>query len=105
MSGAPLVPAITFGENDVYRMSSPGPCQFRTFSGRGFLQYNYGLIPLRKPITTVIGSPIHVPKTLNATKEDIDKVHDEFCMRLKELFETHKSKYVDDFENVHLEIV
>lgn len=104
-TGAPLVPAISFGENDHFRFSSPGPSRLRMFHGRGFLQYNYGLIPLRRPITTVIGAPIYVEKISSPSDADIDKIHGEFCKKLEELFESHKSKYVENFENVFLEFV
>lgn len=104
-TGATLVPAITFGENDVYRVSNPKPVRLKRFSGRGFLQYNFGLLPLRKPITTVIGSPLPVDTNPDPTEDDINKVHEKFCQRLEELFEAHKSKYVEHFEDVHLEFV
>lgn len=118
-TGASLVPAISFGENNVYRTIN---CQnwhptIRDFiqkhvnknllllSGRGIFQYNFGLLPIRHPVTTVIGAPIHLKKTPNPSNEEIDRIHEQFCTQLKELFETNKSKYVENHENVHLEII
>lgn len=118
-TGASLVPAISFGENDVYRTIN---CKnwnpiIRNFiekhinkhllllCGRGLFQYNFGMLPIRHPVTTVVGAPIHLEKTPNPSTEEIDRVHELFCTQLKELFETHKSKYVKNYENVHLEII
>lgn len=120
-TGAPIVPAIAFGENSIYQIVQFAPDSWgRTiletikklttinpvpFNGRGIFQYNFGFLPKRMPITTVIGAPINVDKIPTPTIEDIDKVHSLFCEKLTELFETNKSKYVDDYENVHLEII
>lgn len=120
-TGASLVPAISFGENNVYDLvqykpGSKGWFFQRTFkqytkvapiffNGRGFMQYNFGLIPKRHPITTVIGAPIHLEKNPNPTNEDVNRVHRIFCSKLNELFEAHKSKYVNNSANVYLELV
>lgn len=120
-TGAPLVPAISFGENDVFEQvyHPPGSTTRRIqdaikkytklapiqLVGRGFLQYNFGIIPRRHPITTVIGAPIHLKQNFNPSDAEIDDVHDLFCKHITELFETHKCKYVEDYENVHLEII
>lgn len=120
-TGASLVPAISFGENDIYKpiyiTSEFWLRIFRYFgwqkinaapalpNGRGFLQYNFGMIPIRQPINTVIGTPIHLEKCSNPTTEQLNKTHELFCDRLIELFETHKSKYVKNAENVHIELV
>lgn len=120
-TGAALVPAISFGENNIFdlidhkpgswgrffqdklkQITTVAPVQF---NGRGILQYNYGLIPKRHPLTLVLGAPIHLEKTPNPTMEDVDRVHKLFCDQLTELFETHKGKYVENSENVHLEII
>lgn len=120
-TGASLVPALSFGENDLYEI-----IQFKTglinrfleflckrfsnvapiiYCGRGFLQYNFGFIQKRHPITMVIGAPIHLNKNENPNEEELNKIHDLFCTKLKQLFESHKNKYVENADNVHLEIV
>lgn len=120
-TGAALVPAISFGENDMYDVVQYKPGSWIRifqdtfkqyanvtpihFNGRGCLQYKFGLLPKRNPITLVIGEPIHLRKTLNPTKDEINQIHEIFCKRLNKLFEAHKSKYVKDWENVFLEIV
>lgn len=119
-TGAPLVPAISFGENEVFGLVHYPPGSLvRRFQdgfkrlttvapihliGRGFLQYNFGIIPRRHPITTVIGAPIDVPKNPQPSNEEIDALHTLFSERLVELFETHKHKYVENHENIHVEI-
>lgn len=114
-TGASLVPAISFGENNLHRManckskSSVADQNTPNFAllcgGRGCLQYDYGLIPRRHPITTVIGAPIHLEKNANPSQENFDKVHDAFCTHLYELFETHKSTYMENSDDIHLEFV
>lgn len=113
-TGASLVPAISFGENDYYDIVEYKWLQrifnnannFPTFSfGRGYFQYNLGLLPRRHPITTVIGAPIHLDKILNPSDAEIFKIHELFCNRITDLFEEHKSKYVENYENVHLEFI
>lgn len=120
-TGAPLVPAISFGENNIFEQvhHSPGS-MVRTIQdtvkkhtkfapvhlvGRGFFQYNIGFIPRRHPITTVIGAPIHVKKNHNPHNAEIDEIHATFCKHLTELFETHKSKYIENHENIRIEII
>lgn len=119
-TGAPLVPAISFGENEVYeqvhyppgsiirylqdgfkRLTNVAPVHFK---GRGFFQYSFGLIPRRHSITTVIGAPIDITKNPQPSNEEVDAIHSHFCERLVELFENHKHKYVENHENIHVEI-
>ena len=121
-TGASLVPAISFGENDYYhivdysksklwRWFMEGICKQKinhfppTCYGRGLLQSIWGLIPRRHPITTVIGAPIHLEKTENPTTEELDETHELFCTALRKLFDEHKSKYVENADKVHLEFV
>lgn len=120
-TGASLVPSISFGENNVYDLIEFQPGSLGRalqnlikrittippvlFNGRGFFQYNVGLIPKRHPINVVIGAPISVEKIAEPTNDDIEKVHKLFCVEIEKLFETHKQKYVENSDNVHLEIV
>ncbi|KCV71867.1 hypothetical protein H696_01279 [Fonticula alba] len=77
-TGSWLVPVIAFGENDVYNQLVANPPGSRAraaqswfkkifgfstplFSGRGVFNYDFGLLPLRKPIVVVIGDPIPPP--------------------------------------------
>lgn len=65
-TGASLVPAISFGENETYEIIDYEPGSWvrliqdtierytkqpmTHYNGRGYLQYNFGLIPKRKPV-------------------------------------------------------
>ncbi|KHJ89322.1 diacylglycerol acyltransferase [Oesophagostomum dentatum] len=117
--GADLVPMYNFGENDVYEtVLSPRGTRMRKVQefvkrvwgfcapltmGRGIFNYTFGLLPKRRPITTVIGAPIRVERVENPTREEIDRLHEKYCSALIDLFETHKGlhKIPDD---VHLNI-
>ncbi|RVE50481.1 hypothetical protein evm_004906 [Chilo suppressalis] len=121
MAGSPLVPVFSFGEPDVFRpMSNPQDSLMRRFQewvkrytgisplfpiGRGMFQYTFGVLPLRCPITTVVGAPMEVAKNLEPTPEEVDKVHEEFTRRLVTLFESEKSKYLKDHEKVKLDLI
>ncbi|XP_055303222.1 2-acylglycerol O-acyltransferase 2-like isoform X2 [Sitodiplosis mosellana] len=120
-TGASLVPAISFGENNLFEIIDYKPGSWGRFiqdsvkrltkvapihfNGRGYLQYDYGIIPRRQKITTVIGAPIKVERILKPTEDDVDRIHELFCTQLKELFEAHKSKYVENSDEVKLEII
>lgn len=118
MSGTSIVPVFSFGEVDIYDQAEciPGtrwynfremvkrkigilPC---LFNGRGLLQHSFGIIPRRRPITTVVGSPIDVTQIKNPSCDQIEKLHELFCDELRTLFDTHKSKYIKNHENVQL---
>ncbi|CAJ0588080.1 unnamed protein product [Cylicocyclus nassatus] len=117
--GADLVPMYNFGENDVFdTISSPRGTALRNFQdfikrwwgfcpplakGRGIFNYTFGLLPHRRPITTVMGAPIRVDRLENPSEEDIDKLHAKYCKALTELFEAHKSLH-NIPKDVHLTI-
>nr|XP_032518635.1 2-acylglycerol O-acyltransferase 2-like [Danaus plexippus plexippus] len=119
-SSAPLVPVFSFGETDVFRpLDNPQDSLLRKFQekvrqltgispmfpiGRGVFQYSFGVLPLRSPITTVVGKPMEIVKNLDPTDEEVDDIHKEFIRRLIELFETEKSKYLKNHEKVNLVI-
>ena len=72
------------------------------FFGRGIFQYNYGIVPHRKPITVVVGKPISVEKVENPTQEQIENLHAKYVEELKKLYQEHNFKYGN--ENVKLVI-
>lgn len=119
-TGASLVPAISFGENNLYKIvdvtssflirlgigyKQPDRLYRVIPNGRGLFQTSFGLLPIRHPVTVVIGPPIQLTKTTNPSMDLINQTHELFCSRLKELFELHKHKYVKNSEQIHLEIV
>jgi len=107
--GADLVPVFSFGENEVYlQAENPEGSRIRAiqdrfkvifgfspplFHGRGMFNYNLGLLPFRKPITTVVGAPIRVEQCENATTEQVDQLHEKYMKELTALFEKHKQEY------------
>lgn len=99
-TGATLVPVFSFGENDIYSTYLPknGSLlqKFQQFFKRlttvGFpIVWGYGIIfPYKRPITTVVGNPIHVEKCEQPTNEQVDELHKHFISELVKLFETYK---------------
>ncbi|XP_034174495.1 2-acylglycerol O-acyltransferase 2-A [Osmia lignaria lignaria] len=119
--GSALVPIFSFGETDIYdqiygaegtrlkkvqhfirKVIGIAPVLLK---GRGFFQYSFGIIARRKPVTVVVGSPMEVPKIPEPTKEQIDEYHEKFIKKLVELFETHKHKYIENADSIHLELL
>ncbi|XGW20780.1 hypothetical protein V3C99_004063 [Haemonchus contortus] len=108
-NGASLVPVYSFGENDLYnQLDNPEGSLVRKiqtlskrwlgislplFYGRGVLQLNFGFLPYRRPIHTVVGAPIAVPRIPGPTDEEVDHLHRQYCKALEELFEQHKTRY------------
>ncbi|XP_012231825.1 diacylglycerol O-acyltransferase 2 [Linepithema humile] len=117
--GTSLVPVFSFGEPDLFNQLyyPEGSIVKRIqhyirniiglapiiFSGRGFFQYSFGIIPQRSPITVVVGDPIELPKIEKPTTEQIDEYHKKFTESLINLFETHKHKYIKNAETTSLE--
>lgn len=87
-TGASLVPAISFGENNTFELDG---WRFR-FNGR-------------VPITTVVGAPILVRENSSPGENEINEIHELFCKQIRELFDEQKRHYVKNFENVQLEFV
>eukprot|EP00128_Syssomonas_multiformis_P018906 Colp12_sorted_trinity150504_noHs@33055 len=63
------------------------------FFGRGIFQYNWGLMPKRIPLISVVGAPIDCPKIAEPTQADVDKYHDLYVNALQELYNQHKDIY------------
>lgn len=120
-TGTPIVPAITFGENNIYEVEFYPPGTIKrsiqdfikkytgfapvNIKGRGYFQYDFGMIPRRHPMTTVMGAAIPIQKNLTPSSDEIDQVHSIFCQRLTELFETHKNNYIENANDIQLEII
>ncbi|XP_053130279.1 diacylglycerol O-acyltransferase 2-like isoform X2 [Hemicordylus capensis] len=108
--GAHLVPAFSFGENDLFqqvvfeegtwmkalqnrfrRILGFSPC---LFYGRGVTSiHSRGFLPFPRPVTTVIGGPVPVPKIEQPTRETVDLYHALYMEALLKLFNDHKVKY------------
>ncbi|XP_074133566.1 acyl-CoA wax alcohol acyltransferase 2 isoform X1 [Sminthopsis crassicaudata] len=107
--GVALVPTYSFGENEVYdqHIFTPGgwinrfqewfqslvhvyPC---AFYGRGFTENSWGFLPYRRPITTIVGEPLPVPKIENPSRDVVDEYHARYIKALRKLFDEHKVQY------------
>ncbi|KAH0513527.1 2-acylglycerol O-acyltransferase 1 [Microtus ochrogaster] len=107
--GASLVPVFSFGENELFKQINNPEGSWLRFAqetlkkstgfalplcyARGIFQYNFGLVPYRKPIYTVVGRPIPVRRTPHPTQEQTDQLHQTYMEELKKLFDEHKGKY------------
>jgi 1-acyl-sn-glycerol-3-phosphate acyltransferase len=108
-NGADLVPIFSFGENDLFNQvdNSDGTLlrKIQIFlkpyfgftmpiiRGRGIFNYTFGLLPYRKPVTTVVGKPIRVEQVENPSNEQVDELHAKYVRDLIKLFDDHKAKY------------
>ncbi|XP_043540809.1 2-acylglycerol O-acyltransferase 2-A-like, partial [Chiloscyllium plagiosum] len=117
---AHLVPVFSFGENELFnQVENPPGSRLRAiqdklqkvmglalplFHARGVFQYNFGLVPFRNPVHTVVGKPIAVERNVSPSREDIEKLHGEYLAQLVALFEENKTKY-GIAESSHLELV
>ncbi|XP_014672218.1 PREDICTED: 2-acylglycerol O-acyltransferase 1-like [Priapulus caudatus] len=107
--GASLVPVYSFGENDVFdQTENPEGSLLRNiqnvltkylgfappiFHGRGVFNYTFGLLPFRKPVTTIVGKPIDLEKVEEPDNELVDKTHDIYTRALCRLFDDHKAEF------------
>lgn len=108
MRSANLVPTISFGENDVYvqkfrpeddpvkvmqkkimkRVGFSPPI----FHGRGIINYTFGMLPFRHPITTVVGPPVKVAKNENPTDEEISTLQKTYFDAVTKLYNQYKDQ-------------
>ena len=65
------------------------------FLGRGIFNYNLGIVPHRKPLTVVVGTPIPCEKNQNPTQEEIDEMHKKYTDALVNLYEEYNPLYGD----------
>ncbi|XP_006170034.1 acyl-CoA wax alcohol acyltransferase 2 [Tupaia chinensis] len=107
--GVALIPSYAFGETDLYNQhifTPEGlvnrfqkwfqsivkiyPC---AFYGRGFTKNSWGLLPYTRPVTTVIGEPLQLPKIENPSQEIVAKYHELYIDALRKLFDQFKTKF------------
>ncbi|XP_037263744.1 diacylglycerol O-acyltransferase 2-like isoform X2 [Falco rusticolus] len=118
--GAYLVPSFSFGENDLFRqvvfeegswmrsiqqrfqkMMGFAPC---VFYGRGLTSVrSRGFLPYARPITTVVGEPVMVPKIEDPSCEMVDMYHEMYICSLLKLFNENKTKYgLSETDELHI---
>jgi len=105
-TGSHLVPVFAFGENELYdQVPNPRGSRLRTiqekfknkfgfslplFFGRGIFLYDYGMLPQRRKLLTVVGSPIAVPQIAEPSEEEIDKYHAAYIEALEKVHQDYK---------------
>jgi len=108
-NGACLVPVISFGETDLYdQVDNPRGSRLRDIQtklqkvlgvsfplirGRGIFQYDWGLLPHRKHVYTVVGTPIECPKVADPEEKVVDEFHEKYMADLTKLFNEYKDAY------------
>ncbi|KAF9584524.1 diacylglycerol O-acyltransferase 1 [Lunasporangiospora selenospora] len=110
VNGASLVPTLAFGENDLYELYSTEHTSkmyhiqqlmkkvlgftMPMFNGRGVFNYEFGLMPRRRPVFIVIGQPIHVEKVEGApTTEQLEALQRKYIDELMTMWDRYKDKY------------
>ncbi|CAJ1064146.1 -acylglycerol O-acyltransferase 3b isoform X1 [Xyrichtys novacula] len=99
--GADLVPVYSFGENELFQqvIFSDGSLGRRLqdlfkkimgFAPCLFVGERIAFLPYKTPVTTVVGSPISVPKRATPTDEEVDHYHKLYMEALAKLFHEHK---------------
>ncbi|KAF8316667.1 diacylglycerol acyltransferase [Clavulina sp. PMI_390] len=107
--GADLVPVFAFGENDVLKNEKGTTvhavqAKFQAlfgftlplFHGRGLFTYNFGLMPFRHPIVSVIGRPIQVKQNPDPTKEEVEMYQKQYIDELMHVWNTYKDVYAKE---------
>ncbi|KAF9932017.1 diacylglycerol O-acyltransferase 1 [Linnemannia zychae] len=110
VTGASLVPTLAFGENDLYEIFNTSRTS-KTYqvqqliknlfgftlpmiNGRGVFNYEYGLLPRRKPVFIVIGKPIHVEKVEGVpTSDQLYDLQKQYIDAILAIWERYKDKY------------
>eukprot|EP01113_Clastostelium_recurvatum_P048134 TRINITY_DN8698_c0_g1_i1.p1 TRINITY_DN8698_c0_g1~~TRINITY_DN8698_c0_g1_i1.p1 ORF type:complete len:353 (-),score=53.47 TRINITY_DN8698_c0_g1_i1:135-1193(-) len=111
-TGASLVPVLSFGENDVWsQMHNPRGSRVRTMQtwlqtrlgfstpllfGRGIFNYDFGVMPRRERIVTVVGKPIHVKRNPNPSDEEVEALSQRYIDSLILLFKKYEARYAPD---------
>eukprot|EP00811_Abedinium_folium_P032256 NODE_5328_length_1782_cov_16.447734.p1 GENE.NODE_5328_length_1782_cov_16.447734~~NODE_5328_length_1782_cov_16.447734.p1 ORF type:complete len:475 (-),score=54.79 NODE_5328_length_1782_cov_16.447734:296-1720(-) len=109
LTGASLVPVWGFGENNLYEnlaVKSPALTRWQhrvqkriafaplLVKGRGIFSYGGGLIPHRRPITAVVGEPVHTGRPdPNPSNDRIEEVHEQYKESVATLFSGLKDIY------------
>lgn len=108
-NGAPLVPVFSFGENDIWEQFSndKGSKLWQVqdkvkqlsgwtiplIHGRGLFNYDFGLLPHRRSIVTVIGKPIEVEYDPDPSQEKVLEVQKKYIDELYKIWDEYKDVY------------
>ena len=102
-NGSFLVPCYSFGENDLYYQVS-----FMTSFQRLIQKLitfavpvcwgSFGIIPLFRPVTTVIGQPIPHPARKGSLNDQVDTYHASYVKALERLYKDNVAQYGSQLE-------
>lgn len=115
-TGADLVPVLMFGENDLYAQWGPRdhPRFHRlqrkalalmgfsvpVLQGRGVFNYDFGILPHRRPLNVVVGAPIKVRQEGRGAGPDLERetedLHKVYVKSLEDLYHRYKDVYFKD---------
>ncbi|RKO97103.1 hypothetical protein CXG81DRAFT_11356 [Caulochytrium protostelioides] len=112
--GASLVPCYSFGENDLWdQVPNPEGSWLRAwqrfmqkyttvspplFFGRGVGSTRFGIVPFRRPVTTVVGAPIPCVQTADPAPELVQAYHQRYTEALQALWEQHHPQYAPNYK-------
>lgn len=108
-TGADLVPVLAFGENDLYDQVQPDthPAIYKVqmamkrtlgftiplFHARGVFNYDYGMMPYRRPLNVVVGRPIKVVRHEKPDEKYVDELHAEYVRELERIWDEWKDVF------------
>jgi hypothetical protein len=73
------------------------------FHARGIFNYDTGLMPYRRPVHILVGSPIKVTLNDQPTSEEIEDIHKQYVEGLQYLWDKYKDAYGSHIK--HMQIV
>lgn len=73
------------------------------FHGRGVFQYDFGIVPHRRVLTCVVGTPIACEKVEEPSQAQVLALQKIYLDALSSLFKEHKEKYAPSGELVFAE--
>ena len=111
-TGADLVPVLAFGENELYDQVQPDQHPFihkiqlvikkvlgftvPLFHARGVFNYDYGLMPYRRPLNIVVGRPIKVEQASEPAETYVDALHAAYVKELERIWEEWKNQFAGE---------
>ena len=106
------MPVLSFGEADLFEQveSAPSSSLYKVqqaikkcmgftvpvVHARGIFNYDFGMIPYRHPIHTVVGRPIATQQNDAPGEEQVAAVQSEYIAVLQGLWDAHKDEYAAD---------
>ncbi|KAL9065049.1 MAG: hypothetical protein Q9157_007612 [Trypethelium eluteriae] len=119
-AGADLVPVLAFGENELYEQFQPDrhPLVHKLqlwvkkhfgftvplFHARGIFNYDFGMMPYRRPLNVVVGRPLMVQQQSKPEDKYVEELHAEYVKELKRIWDEWKDVFAKE-RTGELEIV